>query len=242
MKNYTMSCTAPDCDRRVETYVTKQLCSAHYLQQARGKPFTKPRERAIGICRFETCERAVSSRGLCGGHYQQELKGYELRELNRGKHAVTRRDAQGRKECQLCRAWKPESEYGANRSASDGLRGRCQDCYRATYDPGAVRARALKKKYNMTVAEYESLVAAQGDSCAICGTTDRRGKSWHIDHDHSCCPGDSSCGRCVRGLLCSICNQALGMARDDVAILASMIDYLNAHTTLMNPTRTRSAR
>lgn len=233
-----MSCTAPECERRVENYVKKQLCNAHYLQQARGKPFTKPRERAIGICKFETCDRAVSSRGLCGGHYQQSIKGYELRELNRGKHAISRRDDQGRKECSMCREWKPEADYGRHAAMSDGLQIRCTVCYKATYDAEAARARSLMRHYKLTVDEYEAMVVAQGDACATCGTSDSGGRAWSIDHDHACCPGNKSCGKCIRGLLCSSCNQALGLARDNVETLRAMIAYLNeGHIGIPEATR-----
>lgn len=36
------------------------------------------------------------------------------------------------------------------------------------------------------------------------------GQSYVIDHDHACCKGDYSCGRCVRGLVCNQCNLSLG--------------------------------
>ena len=32
----------------------------------------------------------------------------------------------------------------------------------------------------------------------------------YVDHDHGCCPGESSCGHCVRGVLCVRCNLIIG--------------------------------
>jgi hypothetical protein len=32
----------------------------------------------------------------------------------------------------------------------------------------------------------------------------------HVDHDHRCCPGERSCGQCVRGLAHHACNRRLG--------------------------------
>ena len=92
----------------------------------------------------------------------------------------------------------------------------CRDCGRES--PDALRF----KKYGVTPERFAEMTA---NGCHICGATDRR---YHIDHDHACCPGNKrSCGRCVRGVLCGQCNQALGMMRDRIDLLEKAIEYLN---------------
>lgn len=58
--------------------------------------------------------------------------------------------------------------------------------------------------------------------CEACGAANRLS----VDHNHQCCPGSNSCGKCVRGLLCSSCNSTLGHANDDPSRLQSLISYL----------------
>lgn len=72
------------------------------------------------------------------------------------------------------------------------------------------RATHLKHKYGITLDGYDAMLAAQGGGCAICGREPTESRRLAVDHDHACCPGDRSCGNCVRGLLCTTCNVWLG--------------------------------
>lgn len=85
-----------------------------------------------------------------------------------------------------------------------------------------------KSRYGITHAERDALLAAQGGGCAICGVTEPPGRGWCTDHDRSCCPGDGSCGECIRGVLCCNCNCAIGQFFDDVERISSAIRYINS--------------
>lgn len=87
------------------------------------------------------------------------------------------------------------------------------------------RKRMVESSYNVS---YEDLFALQGGSCGICGKTEEEnGQRLCVDHDHSCCPTKrKSCGKCVRGLLCSNCNTGLGYFNDNKDRLQSAIKYL----------------
>jgi hypothetical protein len=77
---------------------------------------------------------------------------------------------------------------------------------------------------------------AKDPTCRICGrnilevlpthTIKQRRTLLAIDHDHGCCPGQVSCGRCFRGFLCLSCNSLLGMAGDDPDRLQIAARYL----------------
>jgi hypothetical protein len=62
------------------------------------------------------------------------------------------------------------------------------------------RARRYKKQYDITIDDYELMLAFQDGVCAICGRPPKKMRL-AVDHDHK--TGE------VRGLLCFICNQTL---------------------------------
>ncbi|MBC9000488.1 endonuclease domain-containing protein [Micromonospora aurantiaca (nom. illeg.)] len=77
----------------------------------------------------------------------------------------------------------------------------------------ALPVRALGR-HRLTAADYRRLRATQDGQCGICRRANFRGDGpapLYIDHDHACCQDHhKTCGRCVRGLLCSSCNGWLG--------------------------------
>lgn len=91
----------------------------------------------------------------------------------------------------------------------------------------------LRSRFHITLDDYLAMLEEQGGGCAICGMSefgDKRIARFHVDHDHSCCPGQFSCGECVRGLLCRGCNTALGNFGDDAVRLLRAAEYLTQNS------------
>lgn len=86
--------------------------------------------------------------------------------------------------------------------------------------------RANLYKYNISLEEYDSLLNSQDGRCATCSRLFDDLIRACIDHNHACCPGQRSCGKCIRGLLCNPCNRALGNINDALPVLKQMIVYL----------------
>ena len=127
------------------------------------------------------------------------------------------------KTCGMCKIEKALTEFNRQKAAKDGFQGRCRSCFKLS-DWSSVHRLS---RYGITADQFEEMLEAQGGRCAICRAPTPGGRgTWHIDHDHSCCASRKCCGKCVRGLLCSGCNQGLGNFKDDPARLESAVRYL----------------
>jgi hypothetical protein len=126
--------------------------------------------------------------------------------------------------CPGCTVVKPLDDFGRNRASRTGRTSYCKPCHNAkgkeTYTRlyGSTRDYHLRRRYGITSADVDAMIAAQGGVCALCGER----KPEHVDHDHVT-------GR-VRGVLCFCCNQGLGNFRDRPDILRTAITYLETTT------------
>jgi len=74
------------------------------------------------------------------------------------------------------------------------------------------------KKYGLTVDAYEAQLILQDGKCAICGTLPWANRRLAVDHDHQ--TGS------VRGLLCTPCNAAIGLFKEDANLILVAYEYL----------------
>jgi hypothetical protein len=88
------------------------------------------------------------------------------------------------------------------------------DCRGSKQRAAAGRRYRLKRKYNLTEAEYQEMVAIQGGRCRLCGVA----TTLVVDHDHGT--------GLIRGLLCSPCNLGLGFLRDNPEVILRAASYV----------------
>jgi len=129
--------------------------------------------------------------------------------------------------CPHCGKALPPGAFSRDKKNKDGLNSHCKICRgiakRARYQAEApsFAARHLKRTYGIGPERFAAMVEAQGNACAICRKDMGTGRGRHVDHCHAT-------GQ-VRALLCGQCNNALGNAKDDPALLRQMADYIERH-------------
>lgn len=125
-------------------------------------------------------------------------------------------------QCKLChREYQKEyfkKEDVRERSAKNALRRYHQMSPEEKREYNSVSRRKswhLKTKYGVDLNWYFRTLEEQGGGCAMCGSLPSEDRYLSVDHDHACCLGEKSCGKCVRGLLCVACNSGLGIVEKE---------------------------
>jgi hypothetical protein len=137
------------------------------------------------------------------------------------------------KTCARCGETKPTTEFYRQKGGLLGLGSRCRQCESArgkaryaahTPTEEYLRHREnnrLKRNFGITLEDYEAMAEMQEHRCQICGVRDsgRAGaEKFAVDHCHKTMK--------IRGLLCSRCNQALGLFGDNPNVLRKAAAYL----------------
>jgi hypothetical protein len=132
--------------------------------------------------------------------------------------------------CYICKETKKVTEYYKDKSQTKGLSFSCKECdkkkglqKRANMSKTEKVARDfkdnLKKKYGMTIDNYQKLYNAQQGCCAICGKhRSEQVRNLAVDHCHI--------SNEIRSLLCGNCNPGLGYFLDSKELLLKAVAYL----------------
>lgn len=84
-------------------------------------------------------------------------------------------------------------------------------------NPLSIKNYALKRRYGITIQQFDDLLEAQNGLCAICKIHySEFSRRFHVDHCHV--------SKKVRGVLCVNCNTALGHFKENADLLQEAID------------------
>lgn len=163
-------------------------------------------------CEFKNCNRNKVARGFCATHYCQMIRHGKLTVIRKFRFSPVNK-VNKTQLCTQCEYWLPFNNF-TNRK-DDRKNERYSVCKRCkTYN-----------RYNMTARDYDIMLKKQNYKCLCCSKKHSKSKL-HVYHNHSCCPGHKSCGKCIRGLLCNGCNAAIGHLKEDVKIAKKVVSYL----------------
>ncbi len=118
--------------------------------------------------------------------------------------------------CYWCETTKILSQFNTAPSKTSGFSSYCRKC-------------TIMVNHKLSYSRFLQMLTDQEDKCAICRV---HFEVYAIDHDHRCCPGKRSCGRCIRGLLCTNCNTGIGCLKESKLVLTQAIHYLEVNDIL----------
>lgn len=154
-------------------------------------------------------------------------------------------EVEGVMPCSKCKELKPFDAFNDNKR-NGRKRSSCKKCNRGpetrTYNDRmsteekrkSTKSASIKNRFSISIDEYsEILFVKQNGMCALCDLNAPTIEEmftirfWPVDHDHRCCPGRHSCGKCVRGVLCDGCNNILKALWEDMEWRTRALTYLD---------------
>lgn len=205
-------------DGRRPHYGVGRCSSCYYLSRSRGtaRRFDWSKDRFCAECHKQLRPSNQKSDGKTVKHFSagvcENCHVKSVRHRQGAKRLIPLVYDESGQICKYCEKYKSFDKFPSATHNPTGRRSKCFHCQR------------LWDAYRMKPTDYLSLLERQGGRCAACSETSN--ETLHVDHDHSCCPGERTCGRCVRGLLCQRCNTTLGHAKDSVETLQNLVRYL----------------
>ena len=140
------------------------------------------------------------------------VRNYDQKRID-GFRVFPKKEKNGLIHCRRCEQYLDKSKFLGKLTY-------CRDCSKILGHTNNI------KRFGLSIDGYLDLEKSQNGLCAICKNPEMNKKRLSVDHDHSCCDGSFSCGKCIRGLLCSNCNTFLGNAKDNIDTLKTAIEYL----------------
>lgn len=208
-------CIHDGCDNQSTSRFGKR-CSRHYVSKGISKG-TKPtvidwsEKQLCAECSSEMRSQTDSVRthlvkhkgkGICVRCHSKEGK---------TSRVVVYKDDEGIT-CLGCLTHLSFENFTKSNYTSSGFLSKCRRC-------------TAISKHGISSFQYNRMLETQDYKCLICKLPSDKPLS--IDHDHTCCNRkNGSCGKCIRGLLCSLCNTGLGMFRDDLETLLAAAEYI----------------
>lgn len=227
-----------DCGRLKKKIISRGLCGACYQrhwanntldQFPRLVNFPKATE-THKVCRI--CLNSLPLAEFAPDRRNSDGCSAYCKECAREKYHVPARQRKrkivkpvdGERSCVTCNCTLRVSQFTWE-SDKGRFRPQCKSCHSARMkllrdgDPLAYRDKIIRRKYGISLAEFDEMLALQGGGCAICGSTvNPDARSLAVDHCHGT-------GR-VRGILCGRCNKAIGLFNDDPLLLEKAVIYL----------------
>ncbi len=238
-------CAVADCSENSMHCRIKDrlwLCRFHYQRAKNGVPLLGPRLRAAKYtskCNVLSCTRDAKCKGMCQMHYNRSLNNTELALPVRMKAyrgaacqvATCLRVAQSNHMCNAhaarVRSGQPVAGKPLKRTYSGHI---CEygGCTKKAASLGFCKSHySILRKYGQNALYLVADYFVKG--CPLCHRTAQEAGKPQVDHDHSCCVGQDTCGKCVRGAICTRCNSALGMLQDSLEVMKRAMRYVQGN-------------